>query len=896
MKPIFNSGYSEELIAKSSESRWKASALLSFLSVFLFVACPASNQEEEIAAPATPEAPTVSSVSRDTSTGNTIALGWTDESGADFFEMHRSKSPSTGYKTVEKKATEMTYTDSGLEAGTTYYYKIKACYNPDICSELSNYVSAITAHPVPAIPGKPSAQAEDTSISLSWILVEGADSYMIEKSIGNQNSFAPLRTLVGDSYVDGQLTPSTTYYYKIAACHNSSGCSDFSAVLSVTTKPPALTAPTEIPSVAATAQGTSIALDWQDVTKATYYKIKKSTTNFEADYLPLPTEPQASDYVDSGLNYATYYNYKVAACNSKGCSNFSNPATALTDDAPVPAMPNGFTAVAGSEKITLTWTSNGADHYKLHRSLTENANDLQVIIDNLTGATHTDLGLTAGVTYYYKIQACNSFDACSNLTSAVSAIAGDPPVVPPTELPALSAQAISTSEIYLNWLTVNTATFYEVYKKNAQNIFELIETNLVGLEYNDKSLSHSTTYNYQVKACNSAGCSVSNNAAATTQTPPTPGIPTLSAQTLSDTSISLAWDSPQYATSFNVQKSLNGIDFTSLLSDTTATSYLHSSLSASTAYYYKINACNQDVCSAYSDIVSAKTVANGVTVIIDDDNNRINPAFKLPDTDQTRQVTAGSYVGEDSAYSRNPKSYTDNGDGTITDNNTGLVWEKLALPTDHQLMSHSAAIDKCIDQNTVANEGWHLPSVKELATLLDFSQASGSKIEQSYFPNTPQSDFWVSDSSVQDGLKAWKVNFSSGLIQSNSKTNSYYVRCVINKYPVPSFVLNPDGTVTDQNTGLVWLKEAQVTYIWEYGPTLCEDLVLHNASDWRMPNYLELVSISDYIESLGINNLFENNEFWSSTLNLQSSAFIFNGGYMDSLIRTASGGLTCVRR
>ena len=57
-------------------------------------------------------------------------------------------------------------------------------------------------------------------------------------------------------------------------------------------------------------------------------------------------------------------------------------------------------------------------------------------------------------------------------------------------------------------------------------------------------------------------------------------------------------------------------------------------------------------------------------------------AFKLPDTGQTKCYDTGGTeipcagTGQDGAYSINPMSYTDNGNGTVTDNNTGLIWQK----------------------------------------------------------------------------------------------------------------------------------------------------------------------------------------------------------------------------
>lgn len=62
-------------------------------------------------------------------------------------------------------------------------------------------------------------------------------------------------------------------------------------------------------------------------------------------------------------------------------------------------------------------------------------------------------------------------------------------------------------------------------------------------------------------------------------------------------------------------------------------------------------------------------------------------AFKLPDTGQTTCYHPGGSVitcpppgdplAQDGSYDINPLSYTDNGDGTVTDNNTGLVWQQV---------------------------------------------------------------------------------------------------------------------------------------------------------------------------------------------------------------------------
>ena len=65
----------------------------------------------------------------------------------------------------------------------------------------------------------------------------------------------------------------------------------------------------------------------------------------------------------------------------------------------------------------------------------------------------------------------------------------------------------------------------------------------------------------------------------------------------------------------------------------------------------------------------------------------VSATFKLPDTGQTKCYRAVdpydeipcAGTGQDGAYNINPMSYTDNGNGTVTDNNTGLIWQKCGV-------------------------------------------------------------------------------------------------------------------------------------------------------------------------------------------------------------------------
>lgn len=118
----------------------------------------------------------------------------------------------------------------------------------------------------------------------------------------------------------------------------------------------------------------------------------------------------------------------------------------------------------------------------------------------------------------------------------------------------------------------------------------------------------------------------------------------------------------------------------------------------------------------------------------------------------------------------NAASYTTNGDGTVTDNVTGLIWQGTVDPGSY---TQAQAATYC------ANLGgaWRLPTRLELVSLVDFTIAyPGLPINQTYFPNTPGAAFWTS-SAYASGY-AWFVAFDSGVSSADVVDSASKVRCV----------------------------------------------------------------------------------------------------------------------
>ncbi|HZL19861.1 MAG TPA: DUF1566 domain-containing protein [Polyangia bacterium] len=122
----------------------------------------------------------------------------------------------------------------------------------------------------------------------------------------------------------------------------------------------------------------------------------------------------------------------------------------------------------------------------------------------------------------------------------------------------------------------------------------------------------------------------------------------------------------------------------------------------------------------------------------------------------------------------NLESYTDNGDGTITDNVTLLMWQK-TVPTT--MYAFSAAVTYCSTLTVGNYGGWRLPSSIELVSIVDYDAVSPAI--NVAFPSTPSNYFWSATSVGGSSSKIWAVLFGDGSNTTvDTSAGMLNVRCV----------------------------------------------------------------------------------------------------------------------
>ena len=256
-----------------------------------------------------------------------------------------------------------------------------------------------------------------------------------------------------------------------------------------------------------------------------------------------------------------------------------------------------------------------------------------------------------------------------------------------------------------------------------------------------------------------------------------------------------------------------------------------------------------------------------------------------------------AFYGQDAQFTGNTPSYTDNGDGTVTDNVTGLMWQKSVdrngdgnINAEDKLTYYEAIAD--VDNFSLAGyTDWRLPTIKEAYSLILFSgqDVSGYTgttgegiepfIDDDYFEfgygdveagerllegQMATSSLYVTTTRGEETM--FGVNFVDGRIKGYGLETSFgggpkvfyvmYVRGNEN-YGINDFEDNKDGTISDNATGLMWSQDdsgadAPDGLNWEEALAYVEAKNVANYlgySDWRLPNVKELQSILDYSRS-----------------------------------------------
>jgi pimeloyl-ACP methyl ester carboxylesterase len=302
------------------------------------------------------------------------------------------------------------------------------------------------------------------------------------------------------------------------------------------------------------------------------------------------------------------------------------------------------------------------------------------------------------------------------------------------------------------------------------------------------------------------------------------------------------------------------------------------------------------------------------------------PPAQLPRTGQTTcydssgAVTPCAGTGQDGEIQAGlpwpEPRFNDNGDGTITDGLTGLMWTKNAnLPGTTQTWQQALDYVQGMNAGTNSNFGhtdWRVPNINELKSLLDLEKQNPALHPDHPFTNLSTDHYLSSTSFAGDVNGYWLLYLTTGWEGRGVKSGAFLYPSTlwpvrserpgviqipktgqitssaygddgdIEKgvpWPTPRFTDNSDNTVTDNLTGLIWTKSANLIGTTTTRRQALDYIAGMNTGtnpnlgymDWRLPNRKELESLIDharYDPAVPIDNHFnsiQSNYYWSST-------------------------------
>ncbi|MBS3787766.1 fibronectin type III domain-containing protein [Candidatus Bipolaricaulota bacterium] len=437
---------------------------------------PGTSEEEvgEVSLPVSPGGLSTQALS-----SREVRLTWNDNSdNEDGFRVYRN-----GTEIASVDANVTSYTDTGLEEGESYTYRV-ASFNDAGESALTGGRTVRVPYQVPDMPGSLSSKAMSPSkVRLTWNdNSDNEDGFRIYR---NGTEIATVGANV-TSYTDTGLEGETDYNYRVSS-YNDGEESSLTEGLKITTPVEVSSAPGNMSSEILSP--TEIRLSWADNSdNEDGFRVYRDGEKIAE------VGPNTTSYVDAEVNENTSYTYRVSSFNEAGESSRSSGLN-VTTPVKVPSSPGQLrTETVSPSEIELSWNDNSdnEDGFRIYR----NGNRVATVGSNTSSYVHEDL--TGETRYCYEVVAYNNSGESESSNRNCSITLKSLPDGPRN----VNATPLSTSEIRLTW---NDQSGNENGFKIYRNDVEIATVGPNTTSYVDTGLNPDKAYTYEVSAYNDSG-------------------------------------------------------------------------------------------------------------------------------------------------------------------------------------------------------------------------------------------------------------------------------------------------------------------------------------------------------------------------------------------------------
>jgi hypothetical protein len=461
---------------------------------------------QQVTIPGAPAAPTNVQATDGTIT-NYINISWTAPIGVPYYYRVFRSETNDPAGAVNITGTDFiastSFNDYGAPRGIDVYYWVKAS------AYYQGYrASDYSASNVGWFPLAPPTNVQATDgqfsvrVTITWTPPTNATHYRVFRSTINNPSLSTnisgTNWITNEYFHDMTAVAGTTYYYWVKAARSSSGAraSDYSTGNSGWVA--FASAPDAIAS-----DGTytdKVAITWNTVSGATYYKVFRNTVNNPETSSAMTVWQLSTTYDDVSTLAGTNYYYWIKASNDivgtlqtgyglgdSGWKNLNSPAS--------------LTATDGTliEQTNVTWTaSSGASYYKVYRHTQANFANATAISYWINTLSYSDLTSVPGLNHYYWVVAAGDTvlgESQPTVSEGGWCLLNEPDVT--------ASKGLYNDHVHVNWAAVNGGIAYRVYRSPiSSSVAEPLTawSTTLNFQYDDYTTVQGEQYWYYVKA------------------------------------------------------------------------------------------------------------------------------------------------------------------------------------------------------------------------------------------------------------------------------------------------------------------------------------------------------------------------------------------------------------
>jgi hypothetical protein len=194
--------------------------------------------------------------------------------------------------------------------------------------------------------------------------------------------------------------------------------------------------------------------------------------------------------------------------------------------------------------------------------------------------------------------------------------------------------------------------------------------------------------------------------------------------------------------------------------------------------YHSLNSGTAATASAFTE--PATGPGTGTMYTLDEIYGLTRERAQVPKTGQTTTYETGDDGDLERGVAWPDPRFTDNEDGTVTDNLTGLIWLEDAncfgLEPQDDALSYANTLNdgECGLSDGSAEGNWRLPNVRELHSLIDYGRSNPALPSGHPFTGVESTvPYW--SSSIVDNLYGWRVSLGDGSVRTSLSANSMLV-------------------------------------------------------------------------------------------------------------------------